>query len=67
MAQEEPESKRLPSHKHAVVSESEQTPPARVLTPSFFSWRRKRNGLLRKRIAYLLSYYKRRDRNIASE
>jgi len=54
MAQEDPESRQLPFHKHAVVSESEQTPPACVLTPSLFGWRRKRNGLLHKRIAYLL-------------
>ncbi len=53
MAQEDPESRQLPFHKHAVVSASEQTPPACVLTPLLFGWRRKRNGLLSKRIAYL--------------
>jgi hypothetical protein len=54
MAQEEPESKQPPFHKHVVVSESEQTSPACVLTPALFSWRRKRNALLHERIAYLL-------------
>jgi hypothetical protein len=54
MAQEEPESQQPPFHKHGVVSESEQTSPACVLTPALFSWRRKRNGLLHQRIAYLL-------------
>jgi len=54
VAQDEPESRQLPLHRHFVMSEPEQTPPACVPTPALFGWRRKRSCLLRKRITYLL-------------
>ena len=54
MAQENLESRHLPFHKQRMVSDSEQTPPACVLTPSLFGCRRKRTCLLRKSIAYRL-------------
>jgi len=54
IALEEPKSRQFPLHRHGMVSEPEQTPPACVPTPALFGWRRKRSCLLRKRITYLL-------------
>src|SRR5579863_1317732 len=53
MAHEESERRQSPLAQALCGERAEQTPPACVLTPLLFSWRRKSNGLLHNRIAYL--------------